>query len=225
METFASVIQLKQQIGSIYSILSDRFPRFPKAQETWNQLTTGEEFQCVVLTQLANSAEIQGELPKLNSLRQALKELERQTKVEDLRLEEAYQISLEVSHIQVELMAYLIESVEFPHSIEIKNVAAVMSNNLLSLFDMMEKYTSASDLRAAVARTKVQLMALNLNFLEFDIKNYLTGILGMSQMLAADLSGDQMKEWLDKTYRYCNDIRCAVLQLEKLRLELTQWER
>jgi len=68
-------------------------------------------------------------------------------------------------------------------------------------------------------------MALNLNFLEFDIKNYLTGILGMSQMLAADLSGEQMREWLDKTYRYCNEIRCAILQLEKLRLELTQRER
>ncbi len=205
-------------------MLSDRFPKFPKAQETWNELATGEEFQCQVLTQLARNTEIQGENVKLESPRQALQELERQGRMEDLRLEEAYQISLDVSRIQVELMASLIESVEFPHSIEIKNVAAVTSNNLLNLFDMMEKYTSASDLRTAVARTRIQLMALNLNFLEFDIKNYLTGILGMSQMLAADSSGENMREWLDKTYHYCNEIRSAILQLEKLRLELTQQE-
>lgn len=205
-------------------MLSDRFPKFPKAQETWNQLATGEEFQCRVLTQLASNAEIQGDNLKLESPRQALKELERQGRMEDLRLEEAYQISLEVSRVQVEMMAGLIECVEFPHSIEIKNVAAVMSNNLLSLFDMMEKYTSASDLRTAVARTRAQLMALNLNFMEFDIKNYLTGILVMSQMLAADSTGEKMKDWLDKTYRYCNEIRSAILQLEKLRLELTQRE-
>ena len=222
MKDFKVVIELKQRIAALYSLLSERFPEFPKARETWRKLAEGESFQCEILQRWGEELGLGEEDSGLESSVSELSGLEKLARLPQLHLEDAYQISLDTSSLQLDAMRYLLEQVEFPQSIEVKNLSAVMAANLLELYDMMEKSMSALRVHGAVARTRVRLMALNLLFLEFDIRNYLTGIMGMSRMLSDEFRGEEGRKLLEATYEHCGTVRDAMKRLEEIRLRLNQ---
>ncbi|MBI4455826.1 MAG: hypothetical protein HY644_08005 [Acidobacteria bacterium] len=219
MESSNAIIELKQRIAAVYSHLCDRFSEFPKGRETWYELARGEQFECEALKRLGENSEWERDRIELESLSNAIQELDCQARRAELGLDEAYRISWDISRIQVELMALIMESVEFPQSLEIKNIAAMMSASLVNLYNMIEKSMSPQ-LRGVMSRTRVQLIALNLTFLELDIKNYLTAILGLSYLLAGESTGEQMKKLLDETHQYCTVVRNAMVQLERIRTQL-----
>lgn len=222
MEISQSLIDIKQRIASVYSLLGDRFAQFPRAKETWGNLATGEEFQCRALKQLSENVELGGDASTLQRLSDSVSGLYRQASAAELNLEGAYKLSLELSWIQVDLIAFIVDNMEFPHSLEVRNIAAVMSTNLLSLYDMMEKSMTGSSLRKPLHRTRVRLIMLNLVFLEFDMRNYLTGILGLSRLLSIEAGGEEeMKQTLDEIYRFCNVVRDSMQGLEGIRKRLS----
>ncbi|MBI3940794.1 MAG: hypothetical protein HY315_08165 [Acidobacteria bacterium] len=225
MEGFTPIIELKQRIAAVYALLSDRFREFPKACQTWSQLAEGERFQCQTLRQLAESADLECSEAKLESLAAALASLERQAQPPQLQLKEAYQISLDLSGIQLDVMAHLVEQMEFPQSVEIKNIASAMSTGLLNLYEMMEKPMAALALQRVVSRTRLRLLSLGLMFLEFDIRNYLTGIMGMSRMLSGESGAEETERMVDAMYTHCDAVRKAMDKLEAIRLQLTEMEK
>ena len=221
MEISQSLIDIKQRIASVYSLLGDRFAQFPRAKETWSSLATGEEFQCRALKQLSENVEIGGDPPALQQLSDSVTLLCAQGSAAELNLEGAYKLSLELSWIQVDLIAFLVDNMEFPHSLEVRNIAAVMSTNLLNLYDMIEKSMTGSALRKPLYRTRVRLIMLNLVFLEFDMRNYLTGILGLSRLLSQEAGAEEgMKQTIEEIYRFCNVARDAMQGLEGIRKRL-----
>jgi hypothetical protein len=225
LDIIALTVGLKQRIAAVYGLLAERMPHFPKAQETWYELAESERYHCEKLAHLAEHIEIGGDGEKIEALSGMVGQLEKRARAPDLKLEEAYQISLDLSSYQVELMAYVVERIEFPQSLEIKNMASTMSASLLQLYDMVEKYTAATDLRSAVMRTKVQLLGLQLTFLEFDVKNYLTAVLGLSHMLAREVLGERTKTLLEETYQYSTQLHDTLRNMERVRRELTSSEK
>jgi len=225
LDTILLIVGLKQRIAEVYGHLAERMPNFPKAQETWYELVQSERYHCESLERLAEQTEVSGEREKIETLSCLVAELDKRSRAPNLKLEEAYQISLDLSSFQVELMAHLVEKMEFPQSIEVKNMASIMSASLLQLYDMVEKYTAATDLRSAVLRTKVQLLGLQLTFLEFDVKNYLTAVMGLSHMLAGEVVGERTKTLLDETYQCSTHLRDLLRNMERVRRELTSSEK
>jgi nitrogen-specific signal transduction histidine kinase len=220
LELLNSVVGIKQRIAAAYAGLAGSFEEFPKATETWKELSRGELFQCEMLENFSFGRGLAGKSPLLDSMRGAADALVEQSSASRLRLDEAYQISLDLSALQLELMALMAEHIEFPQSLEVKNIATVMSSNLLQLYDMMEKSISAPSLRMAMGRNRAQLMALSLTFLEFDIKNYLTGVLGLCRLMSGETSHEHTRQLLNQVYDYCDGVRSTLSQLEKIRVEL-----
>ena len=225
LEVLNSLVEIKRRIAGAYGNLAARFKEFPKAQETWKEMARGEEFQSDMLSKFALGPGLANDSGSLIRLRASAETLFKQSGAAGIRLDEAYQVSLDLSALQLELMALLAEHVEFPQSLEVKNIATVMSSNLLQLYDMMEKSISAPSLRQAMDHNRAQLIALSLTFLEFDIKNYLTGVLGLCRLLSVETSHEYERNLLEQVYRHCDDVRLRLTHLEKIRLELMYPEK